>query len=808
MSSFATNEVISARYIKITNNSPSNGYVIVPELEVYDFNDVNVALNKPTSSSSIMVSGNNVFYSEYMVDGNIGQEQSVNGSGPGKIFSHTQEWSSGDPEYLQVDLGTMINIKRIKVFHRADWNEYISEYYKLELLDEELNNVKIESLNYLDFVEYTYDQDPLFMNLKGETIKYDNKVALLEMIFANEVIDLSLENITVNNGTIISDLQKVGAKWTAKITFPNSDTDENVVYTINVNYNELNKSLVKSYNTYAPIIGGISALNIISNIPDTSTENSNSIILPNLANTTQLTNGTVQEQQAKRKEFIKQLLNNKKELLKSSNKKIVMSTNDLLGVNDTVKKNKLRILDNFNTDGGIDADIEFDTKTLSIDEGVYVPLENVGDSILFDTATNKLKIVKASETEYDIYEGYVDENTVKTKTLNETDTSSYDKFSYVLGSVGGQFQTFESLTMEDIISPNTTGTVTITFNQSVSEPNLKTYLSLNPAYIGTIGDVTSNDGGLTFTGNITRSADMNKLNNVLTLNLNDILSDVSFNVLADPSALIIVDGNETLLRSLTSITMSDTSIKFPETGSTFEVKFTTNDVVLNDIQGNISLNPITSGTITNVQLSNEGFSLIGNYIAPVDTETSGNLLIYTEGSLSGNVEFVISTSEKSISNICFYGDAKVLTSDGYKLICELKKGMKIQNKEIEEVTVTVTEDKEIVLMKSGSLMKNMPLEDTRITKEHKVLYKGKMIEAKKLVNGTTIVYEKYNGDSLYNILLAEEGKMIVNGMIVETLSPTNNIARLYKILQGYNKEEQKSIIKIFNEERKIKKNKI
>ena len=79
-----------------------------------------------------------------------------------------------------------------------------------------------------------------------------------------------------------------------------------------------------------------------------------------------------------------------------------------------------------------------------------------------------------------------------------------------------------------------------------------------------------------------------------------------------------------------------------------------------------------------------------------------------------------------------------------------------------------------------------------------------MVEAKELVNGRTIVYEKYKGETLYNVLLSGEGegKMVVNGMIVETLSPCNNISKLYKMLKGYKEEEKREIIKIYNEERK------
>lgn len=41
-------------------------------------------------------------------------------------------------------------------------------------------------------------------------------------------------------------------------------------------------------------------------------------------------------------------------------------------------------------------------------------------------------------------------------------------------------------------------------------------------------------------------------------------------------------------------------------------------------------------------------------------------------------------------------------------------------------------------------------------------------------------------------------------MIVETLSPSNNISKLYKIMKEYKEEEKQEIIKVYNEERKKK----
>jgi len=67
---------------------------------------------------------------------------------------------------------------------------------------------------------------------------------------------------------------------------------------------------------------------------------------------------------------------------------------------------------------------------------------------------------------------------------------------------------------------------------------------------------------------------------------------------------------------------------------------------------------------------------------------------------------------------------------------------------------------------------------------HRVLWQGKMVKARDLVpivDGVTKV--AYSGETLYNVLLESHGKMVSNGMIVETLDPNNGIARLYRDLK-------------------------
>ena len=58
---------------------------------------------------------------------------------------------------------------------------------------------------------------------------------------------------------------------------------------------------------------------------------------------------------------------------------------------------------------------------------------------------------------------------------------------------------------------------------------------------------------------------------------------------------------------------------------------------------------------------------------------------------------------------------------------------------------------------------------------------------------------KYNGEVLYNVLLQEHDKMVVNNLICETLHPDNNIGELFKILSIMSPIQQEQLIKKYNE---------
>jgi sugar lactone lactonase YvrE len=154
-----------------------------------------------------------------------------------------------------------------------------------------------------------------------------------------------------------------------------------------------------------------------------------------------------------------------------------------------------------------------------------------------------------------------------------------------------------------------------------------------------------------------------------------------------------------------------------------------------------------------------------------------------------------------ISNICFPAGTPITTNQGTIPIEKINKEIHtIRNKKIVGITQTVTQDKYLVCFEKDSLGINLPSQKTIISKHHGIFYKGKMLQAKEFISKFGNVKKiKYTGEILYNVLMEEDNKMMVNNLICETLHPENGIAKLYKILQNANPKEQQKIIEEYNE---------
>ena len=124
----------------------------------------------------------------------------------------------------------------------------------------------------------------------------------------------------------------------------------------------------------------------------------------------------------------------------------------------------------------------------------------------------------------------------------------------------------------------------------------------------------------------------------------------------------------------------------------------------------------------------------------------------------------------------------------------------IRKNEVIAITKTVTQDKYLVCFEKDSLGKNIPNQKTVISRNHKLFYKGNMMRAKDFINDFENVKQiKYSGEILYNVLLKEHNKMIVNNLICETLHPENSVAKLYKVLETLTPEKQYKLIEKVNE---------
>jgi len=135
------------------------------------------------------------------------------------------------------------------------------------------------------------------------------------------------------------------------------------------------------------------------------------------------------------------------------------------------------------------------------------------------------------------------------------------------------------------------------------------------------------------------------------------------------------------------------------------------------------------------------------------------------------------------SNICFLADTPVTTDQGDILIVNLNPNQHtIRGKRIVAITETFSTEKYLVSVDKDAFFLGCPSQKTVMSKEHKVFYQGKMIEAYLLVNDRTIHRIPYQEEKLYNVLLEDHGRMKVNNMIVETLDPANTIGKVFKAL--------------------------
>ena len=197
-----------------------------------------------------------------------------------------------------------------------------------------------------------------------------------------------------------------------------------------------------------------------------------------------------------------------------------------------------------------------------------------------------------------------------------------------------------------------------------------------------------------------------------------------------------------------------------------------------------------------------------------NTTVNSNLNLGNTGMIHSNIPevnlaFNILTKNKKmiiiesypfpISNICFPANTPIKTDQGIINIDKINIEIHtIRNEKIINITQTVSQDNYLICFNKNSLGLNYPNNKTIMTPNHKIYYKGQMIQAKQFINrfNNNITKIKYNGEILYNILMHKYNKININNLIVETLHPKNIIAKLYT--NNYNEDMINKIIFIMN----------
>lgn len=130
--------------------------------------------------------------------------------------------------------------------------------------------------------------------------------------------------------------------------------------------------------------------------------------------------------------------------------------------------------------------------------------------------------------------------------------------------------------------------------------------------------------------------------------------------------------------------------------------------------------------------------------------------------------------------ICLPLGSPITTDQGIVAIEKIDTTIHTINKQrIVAITRTITPEKHLICFEKNSIAINCPKERTLMTPGHCLLYKGQLIQAKHFVGRIDGVHTvPYNGkDVLYNVLMDKHSIMSVNGMALETLHPSNKVAK-------------------------------
>ncbi len=172
---------------------------------------------------------------------------------------------------------------------------------------------------------------------------------------------------------------------------------------------------------------------------------------------------------------------------------------------------------------------------------------------------------------------------------------------------------------------------------------------------------------------------------------------------------------------------------------------------------------------------------------------------FNENNINGKTLLFNLSNSITIGNICFAFGTPITTDQGDILIQDISTDYHtINNKKIICVTKTLSMDTHLVCFEKNSLGNNIPNNKTITSRFHGIYINDELVRANDLVNNESIYKIKYDGEILYNILMEDHEKVLVNNMTCETLHPTNYVAQLYRVMDKLDYPERERLINEVN----------
>ena len=283
---------------------------------------------------------------------------------------------------------------------------------------------------------------------------------------------------------------------------------------------------------------------------------------------------------------------------------------------------------------------------------------------------------------------------------------------------------------------------------------------------------------------------------------NDILSNITgtINITYNPTVSDL-PSNVSWYRLIVKLNSNnsfifDSYFAVINTTNFIKLMYQTSDLTTNIIAPYTRNDNFNGHGFVNGTFDNTGLNIAGSYITiptynPFMWQINSNNTLNYQNTLGGgwssvpantvSYTIVSSTPPSPLVPVCFPKGTPVNTDQGIVDIDKINTSYHtIRNNKIVAITETVTLQKHIICIEKHALALNIPSQNTYISLNHQVFYKGKMIPAKDLVGKVEGVYrKKYDKSPLYNVLLDKHDKMVINNMIVETLSPDNIVAKIY-----------------------------